>query len=213
VLLLDVSKRPDLGAARSDVRRVDLPSYTSAPNSLVTEDALRRHGWVRARAGWLVEAPKPLTPEQIAAARTAAARAGLTIEARSTQDDLAAVRTVATTVGALLALAIVAMTIGLIRGEAVRDLRTLTATGAAARTRRALTAGTAGALALLGVAQGTVGAYLALLAGYHADLAKLAPPPVAQLLLLAVGLPVLATVAGWLLAGREPRTFARQALD
>ena len=213
VLLLDVTKRPDADAAQTDVRRVDLPSYTSAPNSLVTESALRRRGWVAARAGWLVEVPKPLTAEQIAAARTAAADVGLTVEARSTQDDLAAVRTVATTVGALLALAIVAMTIGLIRGEAVRDLRTLTATGAAARTRRALTASAAAALALLGVVQGTAGAYLGLFAAYHADLAKLAPPPVAQLLLLAVGLPVLAAVAGWLLAGREPRAFARQALD
>jgi putative ABC transport system permease protein len=213
VLLLDVSKRPGVGMGRTAVRRVDLPSYTSAPNSLVTESALRRRGWVPARAGWLVETPEPLTADQIAAARTAAADAGLTVEARSTQDDLAAVRNVATTVGALLALAIVAMTIGLIRGEAVRDLRTLTATGAAPRTRRALTASAAAALALLGVVLGTAGAYLALLAAYHADLGRLAPPPVAQLLLLAVGLPVLATVAGWLLAGREPRTFARQALE
>jgi hypothetical protein len=28
-----------------------------------------------------------------------------------------------------------------------------------------------------------------------------------------VGLPAVATLAGWLLAGREPPTFSRQALD
>jgi putative ABC transport system permease protein len=120
---------------------------------------------------------------------------------------------VATIIGALLALAIVAMTLGLVRSEAASELRTLTATGAAARTRRTIAASTTGALALLGVLLGTAGAYIALVAAYHADLGKLAAPPIAHLLLLAVGLPALATCAGWVLAGREPRTFAGQALD
>ena len=117
-------------------------------------------------------------------------------------------------VGALLAMAIVAMAVGLIRGESARDIRTLTATGASARTRRALTASTAGALAALGVLLGMSGAYVALLATYHADLRLLLPVPVTNLLALAVGLPLAATGAGWLLAGREPRAFAaRPALD
>jgi putative ABC transport system permease protein len=213
VQLLDAAVRPDPGAPQGRVQRVDLSAYTSAPTSLVTESAMRRHGWVAARAGWLVEPPKPLTTEQIAAARAAAATAGLAIETRSGQDGLATLRTVATTVGGLLALAIVAMTIGLIRSESVRDLRTLTATGAAARTRRTLTAATAGALAVLGVVLSTGGAYVALVAAYHADLGKLAAPPVLHLVLLALGLPAVAAGAGWLLAGHEPRTFARQALD
>ncbi len=110
-------------------------------------------------------------------------------------------------------MAIVAMAIGLIRGESARDLRTLTATGAAARTRRALTASTAAALAALGVVLGLFGTYVALLAAFRSDLGRLAPVPVTHLLSLAVGLPVVAGVAGWLLAGREPRTFSRQALD
>ncbi len=105
------------------------------------------------------------------------------------------------------------MTIGLIRGESASDLRTLTATGAASRTRRTLTASTAGALALLGVVLGAAGAYAALVAGYHSELDKLVPLPLGDLLLLGVGLPVIATLAGWLLAGREPRTFSRQALE
>jgi putative ABC transport system permease protein len=210
--LLDFSGRPDPGV-QTHVQRVGLPSYTSAPTALITESAMRSHGWIPVPSAWLVESTKPLTAGQRAAARTAAAAGGLAVETRSQQDDLATLRTVGTTVGALLALAIVAMTIGLIRSEAARDLRTLTATGAAARTRRALTASTAGALALLGVVLSTVGAYVALAAGYSADLGKLASPPVVNLLLLGLGLPLVATTAGWLLAGREPRTFARQALD
>ena len=212
VFLADFTARPDRGAV-THVQQLDLSSYSSAPNSLITENAVRRHGWTRARAGWLVEVDRPLTRAQIAAARSAAANFGLTIETRSTQDELATLRTVATTVGALLALAIVAMTISLIRSEADRDLRTLTATGAASSTRRKLTASTAGALAFVGVLLGTTGAYAALLAGYHSELDKLTPLPLAQLLPLAVGLPVVATLAGWLLAGREPRTFSRQASE
>jgi putative ABC transport system permease protein len=213
VMLLDVSVRPDGREPRTKVQRVDLPTLSSGPNSLITESAMGEHGWVAARAGWLVESATPVTPAQVTRARQAAARVGLTVEARSTQDGLATLRTVTTVVGALLALAIVAMTIGLLRGEAAPDLRTLTATGATARTRRALTASTAGALALLGVALGTAGAYTAVTAAYHADLDRLVPLPLAHLVLLAVGLPVLATTGGWLLAGREPPALARQAPD
>ena len=213
VLLLDFTVRPDRTGSESRVQRVDLPSYTSAPMSLVTENAMRRHGWIPARAGWLVESSRPLTKEQVASARAAAAEVGLTIEVRSGQDHLATMRTVVTTAGGLLALAIVAMTIGLIRSESVRDLRTLTATGAGPRTRRAVTASSAGALALLAVVLSILGGYIALVAAYHADLGRLTPPPLAHLLLVACGLPSLAAGAGWLLAGREPQSFARHALD
>ncbi len=122
-------------------------------------------------------------------------------------------RTVTTGVGALLALAVLAMTIGLIRSEAASDVRTLTATGAGAGTRRAVTASTAGALALLGVVLSVGAAYAALLAAYHADLSDLAAPPLGHLLLLGAGLPAMAMVAAWVLVGREPATFASQALD
>lgn len=208
--LVDVTTR---GGAHPTTERVDLPSYTSAPSALLTEGALRRHGWHEARTGWLIESKRPLTSTQIAAARSAAAVAGLTIETRSGQAGLATLRTIATVSGGLLALAVIAMTIGLIRGESAGDLRTLTATGAGGRTRRTLTASTAGALALLGVVLGAAGAYAALVAGYHSELGRLLPLPLRDLALLAVGLPAIATVAGWLLAGREPRTFSRQALE
>jgi putative ABC transport system permease protein len=208
--LLDPTSR-DPGVAK--VQHVALPAYSSGPSALITPSALRRHRWTRERTGWLLESSKPLTHEQIRAVRQAAAAAGLTAEARSSQDDLATIRTVATIAGMVLALAIVAMTVGLIRSEATRDVRTLTATGASPRTRRAVTGATAGAVALLGGLLGTTAAYLALAAGYRTDLGQLSSPPVAQLLTLALGLPAAAAVIGFALAGREPSTFSRQSLD
>jgi putative ABC transport system permease protein len=195
------------------VQQIQVGAYTSAPTSLVTGDGLRRHGWQPRPAGWLVEAPVPLTGAQVARARQVAAHAGMTVEARDHQTQLTAIRSGATAAGMLLALGILAMTVGLIRGEAAGDLRTLTATGASGGTRRTLTAATGGALALLGVLLGAAGAYLALLAGYHADLEALGRVPVAHLAAIIIGLPVTAAAVGWLLAGREPSTLARQPLE
>jgi putative ABC transport system permease protein len=136
----------------------------------------------------------------------------MTIETRDNQSELTAIRTGATAAGMLLALGILAMTVGLIRSEAAGDLRTLTATGATSTTRRTLTAATSGALALLGVLLGATGAYLALLAGYHDDLGTLSQVPLLHLTVTVVGLPLTAAAVGWLLAGREPPTLARQPL-
>jgi putative ABC transport system permease protein len=213
LVLLDPSVRPDDAAAAPVAQHVALPPYGSAPSVLVTERAVAAHGWVAARAGWIVESSHPLSGGAIRATRQAAAAAGLTIEVRSADGGLPAVRTGAAIAGAVLAMAIIAIALGLIRGESSRDVRTLTATGASARTRRALTASTAAALAVLGVLLGTGAAYLALVAVYHSDLTQLLPVPLGQLIPLVVGLPVLAGAAGWLLAGREPRVIARQALE
>ena len=70
----------------------------------------------------MVRTTRPLTPSEVTAARKAAVIEGLTVEVRDSGDGLAAVRTGATAVGAVLALAIVAMAIGLIRAESARDL-------------------------------------------------------------------------------------------
>jgi hypothetical protein len=59
----------------------------------------------------------------------------------------------------------------------------------------------------------TVGAYLALIAGDLGDIGALAPVPVLHLLAIAVGIPSVAALAGWLLAGREPPTLARQVIE
>jgi putative ABC transport system permease protein len=194
-------------------RSVDLPTYSSLPSTLITVDALRRHGWESVRAGWLVEARQPLTDEEIAAARDMAADTGITMEARDAQKSLAQLRTGATIVGMLLALGILAMTVGLIRSETAGDLRTLTATGATSRARRTLTAATAGALALLGAMLGTVGAYAALIGWYFDEIGTLSRVPIVYLVAIIIGLPLVATVVGWLLAGREPPSLARQPLE
>ena len=109
------------------------------------------------------------------------------------------------------------MTVGLIRSETASDLRTLAATGASSSTRRELTAATAGALALVGAVLGTVAAYVAAI-GFCRDsqldaLSGLTSVPARNLLLILVGMPLVAAVVGWLLAGREPSVISRQPLE
>ena len=188
------------------------PDIAQKP-TLLTLDGLRRRGWKQIPAGWLVEARKPLTSDQIADARALAADAGFAIEVRREATSRGGARVIATAAGALLALGILALTVGLIRSESAADLRTLTATGATSRIRRTLTATTAGALALLGSLLGVAGAYLVLTATYHDDLGYLSDVPVLYLAFAVVGVPLAATAAGWLLAGREPPAIARTVIE
>ncbi len=194
-----------------------LPSGVSAPNTVITEHAIRELGLRGSITtdGWLIETPKPLTAAQISNARSTAAAADLSIETKNDQPTSAEVINWATAAGMLLALAVLAMTVGLIRSETAGDLRTLAATGASSTTRRAITAATAGALALLGALIGTAAAYLAALAWFrHSRLTGLAGvfthTPVRNLAVILVGLPVVAAVGGWLFAGREPPMIARR---
>lgn len=181
--------------------------------AFITPDGLRRRGFEQVPAGWLVESSRPFTSDQIADARALAADSGLAIEARREPASRAREMALATAAGALLALGILAVTVGLIRSEGASDLRTLTATGASPRVRRSLTATTAGALALLGALLGIAGAYVVLTATYHDDLGYLGEVPVLHLALAAIGVPLAATAAGWLLAGREPPAIARAAIE
>jgi putative ABC transport system permease protein len=192
---------------------IPAPAYSSVPAALMTPAAMERHGLVAVRSGWLVDAAQPLTDAQRDAARRIAASAGLTAEVRDEQGGLGTLRQSATAAGALFALGVLAMTVGLIRSESGRDLRTLTASGATSTTRRTLTAATAGGLALLGAVLGTAVAYLALGAGYSHELGQLTPMPVPEVIAVLIGLPLLATASGWLLAGREPDALGRAAID
>jgi putative ABC transport system permease protein len=189
-----------------------LPRYTAAPAILLTAHAMKVLGLQPLPAGWLLQTTRPLTPAQVDIARRAAASAGLYVQTRQPRKSLAPLRNWSTTVGILLALGVLGMTVGLIRSETADDLRILAATGASTTTRRTLTAATAGALALLGAAIGTAGAYAALLAWNHSNLAPLERVPAINLAAILVGLPALATTAGYLLAGREPAAMARQRL-
>lgn len=190
-----------------------LPTYTSLPGTLLTAHAVQSLHLTPIPAGWLVRAPRPLTQAQIDQAQRTALAAGLSVEARPTGADLARLADDATGTGIAVALGVLAMTVGLIRSETARDLHTLTAAGARRGTRRALTAATAGALALLGAVIGTTGTYLALLAWYHREPHWLGHVPVLDLAAILVGLPVVAYAGGWLLAGKEAPTLARQPLD
>ena len=194
-----------------------LPSGTSGPNTVITEHAIHALGLHTSPSGWLIQAPHPPTAAQITDARLTASAAGMTIETKSSTPSSAEILNYATAFGIALALGILAMTIGLIRSETARDLRTLAATGASSFTRRELTAATAFALALGGAVLGTVAAYVAAV-GYAWDnpldgLSGLSSVPARQLLFILVGMPVVAAVVGWLLAGREPSVISRQPLE
>jgi putative ABC transport system permease protein len=196
-----------------------LPSGTSAPNTVITEHAISTLGLRAGIAadGWLIQTPNPPTAGQITNARHTAAAAGLTIETKNSIPSVAVIIGWATVFGIVLALGILAMTLGLIRSETAGDLRTLAATGASGWTRRTLTAVTAGALGLAGAVLGTVAAYAAAI-GYAWDnkldgLSELSSVPVTSLLLILVGMPLAAAVAGWLLAGREPAAIAHQPME
>ena len=195
----------------SNVVRVP-QGYSSIPGAFITPQLLEQQGWSTARVGWLIEANADLTDEQIAAARRTGRRS------RPARRGAAwAVRhlpwlTGATVAGMLVALSVLAMTVGLIRAETARDLRTLTATGATSSTRRTVTGATAGALGLLGGLVGTAGAYTVMLALNYDDVGALLPVPVVHLLAIIVGLPLLAAIAGWVLARGEPSGISRQPI-
>ena len=195
-----------------------LPSGTSAPNTVVTEQAVHKLGIQTSLGGWMILTDHPLTTTQINSARLAASALGMTIETKSDSPSSAQVIDWATLAGILLALAILAMTIGLIRSEAAGDLRTLTATGAGSTTRRTLTAATAGALGLIGAVMGTAAAYLACLAFFSGaqngdGVGELANIPLTNLLLILIGMPLLATAGAWLFAGRQPDYIAQKPLE
>jgi len=197
----------------TNVQRIHVPDYGSAPTSLITLNGLRHEHWTQIQSGWIVQSARPLQAAQIAAARDVAAKSGLVIESRNSQASLATISTVATAAGALIALGVLAMAVGLIRAEAAGEVRTLTAIGAAGATRRTLTATTAGTLALLGALLGSGAAYLALAAGHRSDISVLSRVPVLDLAITIAGVPAAAALAGWVLAWRRPPSVARQALD
>jgi putative ABC transport system permease protein len=194
-----------------------LPSGTDAPNTVITEQAVRQFRLTVTTAGWLITAPGALTAAQVSAAQHAAAAAGLTVEARDSIPTSAEILNAATVFGILLALGILAMSVGLLRAETASDLRMLTATGAGRGTRRAISAVTAGALALIGAAIGIAAGYIAAVGFFRASeldtLSALASVPVASLLLIGVGLPLVAALGGWVLAAREPAAIARRPLE
>ncbi len=199
-----------------------LPTGIHAPDMLVTEHAVHElrisSTVIGSPIGWFADAAQPFTAEQIHNAQAIAAAAGLSIETRNDEPTSSTIVNWATVFGIAIALCILAMSVGLIRSETANDLRTLAATGASSYTRRTLTAATAGALGFLGAVLGTLAAYIGIIGwlrghSVNGGVAALGNVPVANLLVILVGLPLAATAAGWLLAGRQPSGIARQPIE
>ena len=196
-----------------------LPSGTSAPNTVVTEHAIATLHLQKSVgiSGWLVQVPNGLTATQVTDAQRTAAAADMSVETRNSIPSLAQIIDAATLFGIVLAIGILGLSVGLVRSEAARDLRTLTATGASGLTRRTITAATAGALAFTGAVVGIIGGYLAAIGFFRSNsldgLSSLTSIPVTNLLVIGVGMPLAAAVLGWLLAGRDPAGLARQPLE
>lgn len=196
-----------------------LPSGTSAPNTVITEQGLRALNLQSSvsTAGWFIQLRSGLTADQIRSAQQVAATSGMSVETRNSIPSLATVVNDATVFGIVLALAILGMSVGLVRSEAARDLRTLTATGASGTTRRIIVAITAGALGFTGALMGMAGGYLAAIGFARSnsldELSELRSIPVGNLLLILVGMPLIAAAVAWLVTLREPSAIGRQPLE
>ncbi len=194
-----------------------LPSGTSAPNTDITEAAVRRLHLRPVLVGWLLVSAHDPSASQVVAARSDAAAASLSIETRNSLPTSAEVGGWATAIGALLALGILAMTIGLIRSETADELRVLEATGASTYERRTIAATTGAGLAGLAGLVGTLAAYLGsaafLLRGKFDSVGELWNVPLLDLVLIVVGLPVLAYLGVWFLTGNRAPRRLRAAIE
>ena len=195
-----------------------LPTGTSAPNTVITEHAMREFHITASTNDWLVQGSQPFTATQISSAELAASTSQLSVESKNDQPSSSAVIGWATIFGIIVALGVLGMSVGLVRSETAGDLRTLAATGASSFTRRTLTAVTAGALGFLGALLGVVGGYIGMIGWLRSNslnggIAALGNVPVADLFLILVGMPLFAAVVGWLLAGRQPSDLAWQPME
>ena len=195
-----------------------LPSGTSAPNTVITEHAMREFHITATTTDWLVQGTQAFTASQIASAELTASTTQLSVESKNDQPTSFAVIGWATIFGIVIALGVLGMSVGLVRSETASDLRTLAATGASSYTRRTLTAVTAGALGFLGALLGVVGGYIGMIGWLRSNslnggIAALGNIPVADLLLILLGMPAFAAIVGWLFAGREPAAMAHNAIE
>jgi putative ABC transport system permease protein len=195
-----------------------LPLGTSAPNTVITEHAMREFHIHATTTDWLLQGAQPFTASQISSAELAASTTQLSVESKNDQPTSSAVVGWATIFGIVIALGVLGMSVGLVRSESASDLRTLAATGASSYTRRTLTAVTAGALGFLGALLGVVGGYIGMIGWLRSNslnggIAALGNVPIVDLLVLLLGMPAFAVVVAWLFAGREPVAMARQAIE
>jgi putative ABC transport system permease protein len=198
-----------------------LPTGTSAPNTVITESALRRLHFASQSSldGWIIQASSAISSAQITNAQALAATTDLSIESKNDAPTSHEIVNWATVFGIALALGILGMSVGLIRSETASELRTLTATGASSRTRRSLTAVTAGGLAFLGALLGTVAAYVGLAGWFRSNAREgglsdiIDHIPWSNLFLIVIAMPIVATIVGWMLAGRDPTGISTRPME
>jgi putative ABC transport system permease protein len=195
-----------------------LPNGTSAPNTVITEYAMKKFHISTATSDWLVVGTQSFTAVQISSAELTASTAQLQVESRNDIPSGSTIINWATLFGILIALGVLAMSVGLVRSETSSDLRTLAATGASSYTRRTLTAVTAGALGFLGALLGVVGGYVAMIGWLRSNslnggISALGNVPFGDLMLILFGMPVLAAIVGWVFASREPAVLGRQPIE
>jgi putative ABC transport system permease protein len=196
----------------------ELPSGTSAPNTVVTEHAMKEFHIGANTSDWLVVGSQSFTAAQISSAQLTASTAQLQVESRNDIPSGTTIVNWATLFGILIALGVLAMSVGLVRSETSSELRTLTATGASSYTRRTLTAVTAGALGFLGALLGMVGGYVAMIGWLRSNslnggISALTHVPLRDLSFILFGMPIIAAAVGWLLASREPAVLGRQPIE
>jgi putative ABC transport system permease protein len=195
-----------------------LPSGTSAPNTVITEYAMKKFHISEGTSDWLVVGNQSFTAAQISSAQLTASTAQLQVESRNDIPSGSTIINYATLFGILIALGVLAMSVGLVRSETSSELRTLTATGASSYTRRTLTAVTAGGLGFLGALLGVVGGYIAMIGWLRSNslnggISSLTNVPIGDLMLILFGMPAIAALVGWLLASREPAVLGRQPIE
>ncbi len=198
-----------------------LPTGTDAPNTVITESALRRLHLADQNSldGWIIQANSAITSAQILNAQALAATDNLSIESKNDAPTSHEIVNWATVFAIALALGILGMSIGLIRSETASELRTLAAAGASSRTRRTLTAVTAGGLAFLGALLGTVAAYVGLVGWFHSNTLEgglsdiIDHIPWSNLFLIVIAMPAAAAAVGWVLAGRDPTGISSRPME
>ena len=198
-----------------------LPTGTSAPNTVIPESALNRLHLADQNSldGWMILTNSPITKAELTSANSLAASADLSTESKNDEPTSAEIVNWATVFGIALALGVLAMSVGLIRSETASELRTLTATGASSRTRRSLTAVTAGGLAFLGALLGTVAAYVGLFGWFRSNQLEggvsniINHVPWDNLFFILIAMPAAAMLIGWLLAGRDPTGISTRPME
>ncbi len=183
------------------------PALASVAPVLLWPDAAEARGWETRTIGWLIAG------DGVAAADRAgelvdAAGSALLLETRVEPEPTTALRLVALLVGGLTGLSVLAAAVALEVAEGAGDRAILLAIGAGPGTARRISAAGAVILAL-------TGAMLAVPTGYLALLGLLAVPGLDlpfvvawSALALALALPALAWIVGWVGAGRGDGTRA-----